>query len=91
MPAYVRACMCIGEARPAQVGYNYFFFVDHCLSVRAYDTHVDALVDTRPGPTYPANTGFDLESTLCAGNCLVFFLLKRTEKEILEFWKTLAG
>jgi hypothetical protein len=32
------------------------FFVDQCPSVRAYDTHVDALVDTRPRTYIPDQT-----------------------------------
>jgi hypothetical protein len=74
MPAYVRALHVYrrSKARPSRV--QLLFFVDRCPSVRAaYDTRVDALVDTRIGPAYPANTSLDLESTLCAGNCLVFF------------------
>ncbi len=33
------------------------FFVHHCPLVKAYDTCVDALVDTWPRPTYSTNTG----------------------------------
>jgi hypothetical protein len=35
------------------------FLVDHCLLVQAYDTRVDALVDTQPGPTDPTNIGIN--------------------------------